>query len=111
MNHYILITVILLLFINVYGFLYSYLIIKKNFYNSFKIQSKNIDLKILLNRIPLVIFNVSILILLNIIGLYFFKDIFIKDFNSYPMLVLEVLAILFVDDFFFYFLHRFMHEN
>ena len=111
MNHYILITVILLLSINLYGFLYSYLIVKKKFYNSFKIQSKNIELKILLNRIPLVTFNVSILILLNIIGLYFFKDTFIKDFNSYPILVLEVFTVLFVDDFFFYFLHRFMHEN
>ena len=111
MNHYILITVILLLSINFYGFLYSYFIVQKKFYNAYKIQNKNLNLEILLNRMPLVIFNVSILITLNIIGLYFFKDVFIKNFQSYPILILEVFVVLLVDDFFFYFLHRFMHEN
>ncbi len=111
MNQYILITVILLVFINLYGFFYSYLVVQKNFYNSYKIQTKNLDVEILFNRIPLVIFNVSVLIILNVIGLYFFKDIFIKNFHSYPIILLEVFAVLLVDDFFFYFLHRLMHEN
>ena len=83
MNHYILITVILLLSINIYGFLYSYFIVQKKFYNSYKIQNKNLNLEILLNRMPLVIFNVSILITLNIIGLYFFKDVFLISFSIF----------------------------
>ena len=111
MNHYILITVILLLSINLYGLLYSYLIVAKNLYNSNKIQSKDIGLEVLKNRIPLISFNVTILILLNVIGLYFFQNLFIKEFKSYSVLIFEVLTVLIIDDLFFYFLHRIMHEN
>ena len=111
MNHYIIITVVLLIFINLYGFFYSYLITKKKFFNNNKIQSKNIDYDILIQRMPLFLFNVSILIILNILGLYFLKDVFIKGYISIPVVFLEVFVVLLIDDFFFYVLHRIMHEN
>ena len=111
MNHIILITIILLVAINTYGFAYSYLITAKSFFNRKKIQSKNMNLDILKNRTPLVLFNVSILILINSLGLYFFKDYYIKDYSSIIITVFEVMFILIIDDMFFYFLHRIMHEN
>ena len=67
-------------------------------YMLYKLRQLNLDVEILFNRIPLVIFNVSVLIILNVIGLYFFKDIFIKNFHSYPIMLLEVFAVLLVDD-------------
>ena len=111
MNNYILTTVFLLVSINLYGFLYSFLIIRYKFFNNKKIQSRENTINILWERIPLIAFNVSILITLNVIGLYFFKDIFIKDFFSFGYCLIEVLFVLFIDDMYFYFLHRFMHKN
>jgi len=111
MNQTILITVFLLILINAYGFLYSYLITEKSYKNSKKIQSKENDLDVLKSRTPLVLFNISILIILNSIGLYFFKDYYIKDYSTIIFVIIEVIFVLTVDDIFFYVLHRTMHEN
>ena len=96
MNNDVLITVVLLIIINLYGYLYSYIIVKHKFLNAHKIQPKNIDSNTLLSRIPLVSFNVFVLIMFNVIGLLFFKDYFIKDFVSFPILCIEVLFVLLV---------------
>ena len=53
----------------------------------------------------------SILIILNCIGLYYFKEYYIKEHTSMLITFFEVLFILIVDDMFFYVLHRLMHEN
>ena len=111
MDKNIIIACILLICINSYGFIYSYLITKHLFLNSKKIQSKNVDYNTFLGRIPLVLFNITIVIVFNVIGLYFFKDYFIKEFISIPWVFGEVLFVLIIDDLFFYFLHRLMHEN
>jgi len=111
MDQTILITLLLLLSINSYGFIYSYLITGKSFLLNQRIQSKTNSFQVLKNRTPLVLFNVFILIILNVIGLYFFKSYYIKEYISVVVVFLEVLFILIVDDFFFYILHRGMHEN
>ena len=111
MQNVIITTIILLLIINSYGFIYSYLITKKNYFLDKKIQSKNVGFDVLKSRMPLVLFNVMILIILSSVGLYFFKGYYIKDYISLPILILEIFVVLIIDDFFFYFLHRIMHEN
>ena len=105
------ITIILLLAINLYGFIYSMSITKYHFLENQKIQTKVNSFKLLLNRCPLIIFNVSILIVLNFIGIKFFHSVFLREFNSYLYSGYEVLFVLLVDDFFFYVLHRMMHES
>lgn len=107
----ILITVSLLILINIYGFIYSAFITKYGFLSLNKIQSKIINYDILLSRLPLIIFNVSILIIFNVIGVNFFHHIFLKEFNSILVCFFEIIFVLLIDDFFFYFLHRMMHEN
>lgn len=107
----IIITVVLLLTINLYGFAYSTLVTKYHFLEQKKIQSKINTFKLLLERTPLILFNVSILIVLNVIGIKFFHTIFLTEFNSYLYLGYEVLFVLIIDDFFFYVLHRMMHES
>ena len=111
MNNYVIITVLLLIFINFYGVVFSYLITKKNFLAISKIQVKKISYETFLKRIPLCLFNIFVLIFLNIIALQFLDDIFLKEYISPTIIIVEVLIVLAVDDFFFYLLHRYMHTN
>ena len=111
MNNYVIITVFLLCFINFYGVVFSYLITKKNFLAISKIQVKKISYETFLKRIPLCSFNILILIILNVIALQYFEDFFLKEYFSPGILCLEVFIVLIIDDFFFYFLHKYMHAN
>ncbi len=111
MNNYVIITVFLLCFINFYGVVFSYLITKKNFLAISKIQVKKISYETFLKRIPLCSFNILILIILNAIALQYFEDFFLKEYFSPGILCLEVFIVLLIDDFFFYFLHKYMHTN
>ena len=77
MYNKVLITVSLLVLINLYGFLYSLFITKYNFFHKDKIQKKIITYKEFLKRLPLVVFNLSVLILLNVIGVSFFHEFFL----------------------------------
>ena len=111
MNNYVIITVFLLFFINFYGVVFSYLITKKNFSAVSKIQVKKISYETFLKRIPLCSFNILILIILNAIALQYFEDFFLKEYFSPGILCLEIFIVLAIDDFFFYFLHKYMHAN
>ena len=62
-NNIIASTLILLLLINLFGFLYSYLIIKTNLFKRFKLQNRPHKLKNFYDRMPLICFNLVILIL------------------------------------------------
>ena len=105
------ITIILLILINLYGFLYSLLITKYNYSYSNKIQLKRIDYGTLKKRLPLILFNVSVLVSFNYVGIKYFDHIFLKEYNSFMICLFEVLFVLIIDDFFFYLLHRGMHES
>ena len=111
MSQMVLITVLLLILINVYGFLYSLSITKYKVLNGRKIQSKVINYDTLLSRLPLIIFNVTILIIFNVIGITYFDYIFLREYNSVLVSFYQITIVLLVDDFFFYILHRIMHEN
>ena len=105
------ITIILLILINLYCFLYSLLITKYNYSYSNKIQLKRIDYGTLKKRLPLILFNVSVLVSFNYVGIKYFDHIFLKEYNSFMICLFEVLFVLIIDDFFFYLLHRGMHES
>jgi len=105
------ITLLLLFFINSYGFLYSYLITVKGIYKNKKIQARNIKFEIVKKRSPLIIFNITILMILTSIGLINFSSFFITEYFSAKIAIAKLLFILLVDDFFFYFLHKAMHES
>jgi len=111
MDNIVYLTLFLLILINAYGFMYSYLITDKSFFVKSKIQSKMISFSVLKERTPLVLFNVSILMILTVIGLVFFRGYYIKEYVSLSYIFIEVFFVLLIDDFFFYLLHRMMHEN
>ena len=110
-NNIVLSTLLLLLFINLIGFLYSYLIIKTDFFKGYKLQNRPHKIEDLRNRSPLICINISILMLITGLGLYYFPDFIIKDFSSLSILIFEIIIVLMIDDMYFYLWHRLMHEN
>ncbi|MDG2370159.1 MAG: sterol desaturase family protein [Flavobacteriales bacterium] len=105
-------TLLILLSCNVIGFILSILPIYFKKLLKYRIQDKEIDRKVFFSRLPLIFFNILSLSLISSIGLYFIYPIFESNLNFSPLVILIQLAfILIIDDFFFYFLHRWMHNN
>ena len=107
----ILITILLLILINIYGYIYSVMITKYGIYSLNKIQFKKIEYKVLKNRLPLILFNISVLIMFNFIGVKYFHHVFLTEYISPIICFTQIIFVLIVDDFFFYLLHRIMHES
>ena len=114
-NNIITSTLILILAINLFGFLYSYLIIKTEFFKKFKIQKRPHKLVNFYKRIPLISFNLIILMLITGFGLNYFSDniYYLSDniLRDLGIMIFEIFIILMIDDIYFYFWHRLMHEN
>ena len=113
-NNHIFITSILIIVINIFAFLHSYLFVKLKIGNSTRIQKKEVrpDLNYLISHTPRFLVNVISLILLSGAGLYFFYD-YIIDTNKISIvhIVIPVFIIFIIDDVFFYFVHRLIHVN
>ena len=104
-------TLLLLLFINLIGFLYSYLIIKTDFFKDYKLQNRPHKIEDLRSRSPLICINIATLMLITGLGLYYFPDFIIKDFDGISIFIFEIIIVLMIDDIYFYLWHRLMHEN
>ena len=104
-------TLLLLLFINLIGFLYSYLIIKTDFFKEYKLQNRPHKIKDFQNRTPLICLNIFILMFVTGMGLHYFSDFIIKDYNGISLFIFEIIVVLMIDDMYFYLWHRLMHEN
>ena len=106
------ITLIILLSCNLLGFIISLLSIHVKSLHKYRRQDKKINPSIFYNRLPLILFNISLLCIISAIGLYFFFPFFDNSLKfSFLIVFSQLFIILFVDDFFFYFLHRWMHQN
>jgi len=61
--------------------------------------------------------NLIIIIILNTISLYYFRNLFLNEsqnvslFNTIKTIIFDVGLVLLIDDFFFYCFHRLMHQN
>ena len=109
----IFLTLLLVLLINISGYIYSFLFVKNIIGNQSRIQIQSrTNLSYLNNHVPLVAFNVLTLMLFVFIGLYFFHGYIINNHQmSIYKVIIQLFVILLFDDTFFYFLHRMMHEN
>ncbi len=110
---FVLITMIILLVCNFIGLVLSLLPIFFKNLMKYRIQDKKINSKDFFSRLPLICFNIFILALVSSVSLYF---LYPKSFDQslefeIYVVIIQVLFVLFVDDLFFYFLHRWMHEN
>ncbi len=101
----------LLLFNNLFGLLYSLVLLYTDWLKKYRIQDKKYQKGIFFKRMPLYLFNFSLLILLAGFGSYFIFPLLEKSWSSGLVLALQVLGIFLVEDVFFYFYHRLLHVN
>ena len=104
-------TMLVLVGSNLFGLLYSMLVLKTNIFKSFRIQSKSYQEAIFRKRMPLFLFNFVILLCVSGLGSYLIYDSIETSFTSFWIIGLQVLFAFVVDDAWFYFFHRWLHEN
>lgn len=104
-------TVLLLLATNFFGFLYSMVVLYTPIFKKYRIQKKSYQKGIFAKRFPLFLMNFAILLLLSGIGSYFLFPIVEVSWTNGWLIALQVVLIFIADDLFFYFYHRWMHQN
>ena len=105
-------TILIIVCCNIFGFFLSLVSIHVNFLSKYRIQRRKIKASIFYDRLPLILFNIVLLIIVSAIGLYYLYPLFdpVINFNI-KSIVLQIMLILLVDDLYFYFLHTWMHKN
>ena len=103
------ITVLLLITTNSIGLIYSLLVLKTKLFAKYRIQSKVYKTGIFSERMPLYLFN--FFTLFAGFGTYFLYDFFEASIFSIPVILFQVIFAFIIDDLYFYFMHRWMHEN
>lgn len=104
-------TVLVLLASNLFGLIYSIVVLKTNIFKSFRIQTKNYDSTIFRKRMPLFIFNFLILLSAAGIGSFLIFESMDTTVVSIWIIASQVLFAFVIDDVWFYFFHRWLHEN
>ena len=104
-------TALLLLGSNLFGFLYSYIVLNTSLFSKYRIQSKPYKKGLFWSRMPLFLFNLATLILLSASGAYFIFDYLDTEWPAWWVLVFQVLLAFILDDIWFYMYHRYLHEN
>ena len=104
-------TVLILLASNLFGLIYSMVVLKTNIFKSFRIQTKNYDSTIFRKRMPLFIFNFLILLSVAGIGSFLIYESIDTTVVSIWIIASQVLFAFVIDDVWFYFFHRWLHEN
>ena len=104
-------TVLMLLGSNLFGFIYSMGVLKTKMFEPFMIQSKSYQRSIFSKRMPLFLFNFILLLSVSGIGAYFLFDLMEVVWTSWWIIVFQVLFAFIIDDFWFYFYHKWLHDN
>jgi len=105
-------TMLIIVFCNIIGAVISIISIHFRFLHKYRIQKRKIKASTFYNRLPLIVFNIVLLMLLSSIGLYYLYPLFDPIFKlNFFNIVLQLVIILFIDDLYFYFLHYWMHTN
>lgn len=108
---FILITIAVVLVSNFIGLIYTSLVLYTDWFKKFRLQKRAYKPNIFFQRLPLISLNLLLLIVITCGGLYFVSDQFIMETPPWWSWALQVFIIFFVDDTWFYFMHRWMHEN
>jgi len=105
------ITICIALVSNAIGLVYSWLILYTDVFRKYRLQGKKYKPELFLQRLPLISFNIIILLIVTAVSLYFLAGIFEQSVPSVWVFCFQVFFIFFVDDIYFYVMHRAMHEN
>ena len=109
---FILYTILIVVCCNLFGFILSLASIYLPSLSRYRIQKRKIKASIFYSRLPLILFNIFLLIIISSVGLYFLYDLFDPIIRlDILVIVLQFFFILIIDDIYFYFLHYWMHKN
>ncbi|MEC8424412.1 MAG: sterol desaturase family protein, partial [Myxococcota bacterium] len=106
-----LVTLCVLLGFNLLGLLVSIPLDQKGVPDTFSGQTVKRKPGTLRPRLPLILFNLCLLLGSAFPPLYFFSDLFTLALPPPWMFALQFLLLIFVDDLWFYGVHRVIHEN
>jgi len=109
-------TILIIISCNILGLFLSIASVHLKFLHKYRIQKRKIKASTFYNRLPLILFNIILLLLISSVGLYFvypylFSSEITLDYISMLIMFLQLFVILIVDDLYFYFLHSWMHKN
>jgi sterol desaturase/sphingolipid hydroxylase (fatty acid hydroxylase superfamily) len=105
-----LVTVGILLLSNAIGLVYSLIVLREKLPANIVIQQKPYKKGVFRERMPLFLFNFVILLTVSGVGAYFLFDLLTLEFDPLTVTIQVILAFVF-DDIWFYFYHRWLHEN
>lgn len=103
-------TIVLLICTNLFGLIYSMLVLYTPIFKKFSIQKKPYVKGVFAKRMPLYLFNITLLLSISGVGAYFGFG-FLKQEVSIGIIIFQVIFAFVIDDIFFYFYHRWLHEN
>lgn len=107
----IVITMILFVAGNLFGVIYSLIVLKTNLFAKYRIQTKPYAKGVFMARLPLYLFNFFVLAAFGAGGAYLLYDFFDTGLPTVWVLVGQVLFSFLIDDIWFYFMHRQLHRN
>jgi 4-alpha-methyl-delta7-sterol-4alpha-methyl oxidase len=103
-------TIVLLICTNLFGLIYSMLVLYTPIFKKFSIQKKPYVKGVFAKRMPLYLFNITLLLTISGVGAYLGYG-FLKQEVSIGIIIFQVVFAFVIDDIFFYFYHRWLHEN
>ena len=107
----ILITVAILFCTNLIGYIYTALILHTNLINDYRIQPKEYFAKRFYERFPLILFNISILLGVGIVGVFLLQGFIAFELPTVWVFVWQLVLIFLIDDLYFYFYHSALHTK
>ncbi len=107
----ILVTVAILFCTNLIGYIYTPLILHTNLINDYRIQPKKYFAKRFYERFPLILFNISILLGVGIIGVFLLQDFIDFGLPTVWVFTWQLILIFLIDDLYFYFYHAALHTK
>ena len=107
----ILVTVAILFCTNLIGYIYTALILHTNLINDYRIQPKKYFAKRFYERFPLILFNISILLGVGIIGVFLLQDFIDFSLPTVWVFTWQLILIFLIDDLYFYFYHAALHTK
>lgn len=111
MNTLIMVTLGITLICNLIAGLGSYLILYTDIFQGRRIQKRRYTSGIFWRRFPLIAFNISVLLILSTLGLYLTYPLFDLEPPSLLAGGAQLLFLVLLDDAYFYFFHRTLHET
>lgn len=109
----ILVTLGIFLAGNLLGMIYSWLVLYTGIFKKYRLQQVEYKSGIFWQRLPLILLNIAILSAMTAVSLWFVADFGILQ-TTIPVwwiVPVQVILIFIVDDAWFYFAHRLLHEN